>query len=68
MESMGFDPVTLWAEGPHRCVMRREYGRYELLLYTGDRATQLQAFASEHDARNTAQQWLVATKERSFQP
>jgi hypothetical protein len=60
---MGFPPVTLWSDGVHRCVLRRTDGQFELLLYDGGRVTRLQTCPSEHDARGTAQEWLIALEE-----
>jgi hypothetical protein len=60
---MGFPPVTLWADGVRRCVLRRTDGRFEVLLYDEERIVELFACRSEHDARDKAQAWLAVLEE-----
>ena len=43
--------------------MRREYGRFELLLYLDGRVVRLETCASEDDARRKAHEWLIALEE-----
>ena len=60
---MGFSPITVWSNRIHRCVLRREGGRFELLLYLDGRVVRLETCENEPDARRKAHEWLIALEE-----
>ena len=52
------NPVVLWTAAPHKCVLCRVDGRYEVHLQEGPRTTRIETAASEAEARVKAAGWL----------
>ena len=57
---MAGEPITLWTEGTRRFTLEEREGRFELTLHEGDRVTRSELCDSVHEARDIAQQWLIA--------
>ena len=57
---MAAGPITLWTEGTQRFTLEEKDGRFELTLHEGDRVTRSELCDSVHEARDTAQRWLIA--------
>jgi hypothetical protein len=57
------EPQTLWSDGVNRCLLRRDDGRFQLLMFHGSRMDRVETCASEHQARNKAQAWVAELEE-----
>jgi hypothetical protein len=57
------EPVTLWSDGVNRCLLRRDDGRFQLLMVGEGRMDRVETCSSEHQARNKAQAWVAELEE-----
>lgn len=57
---MAAERITLWSEGTQRFTLEEKDGRFELTLHEDGRVIRSERCDIVHEARDTAQRWLIA--------